>query len=340
MAAHTSGFFKTPALHGQRQSNYEIINVGGEQFHAAAVALIDYMQNGLAINDSTVKKILGRFYEYFPQYTNNDAYLTTPKERLSRLLQTSRKSELVECMAYVLRQLTVDEIMANPLNLNYRAIFADFNQETSVKDLRDPKTQLPVIALKALQSVLELPITLSFKELGKELRKQENLGQPGQHGLVIQVQGDKYFPAVNHKADFAYVGQLAVTVKPVVSDEQENTIKQILAEIHAADQEILRAYEQQQNTILSMVAAGELSYAQLRDYYIELLPYQDNNAGYIRQLQQAAHPILVGAPESAGKNTVEERARALASWIVADAIKADALFDRIDNTIPAQPAFK
>ncbi|WP_196398910.1 transposase [Legionella saoudiensis] len=152
MVRGTSGFFKAPVENAQNQGKeYEYINVGGEQFHAVAVALIDYLQNNLPINDAAIKKILSRFYQYFPQHVTNDAYLTTPKERMSRLLSNSRKSELVECMAYVLRQLTVDKLFEDHLNLIYRDVFANLPPDTAKSYLRDMKTVLPPSCFKGFR---------------------------------------------------------------------------------------------------------------------------------------------------------------------------------------------
>jgi hypothetical protein len=328
MGART-GFFSPIKQMGE---NNTVINAGGGQFQATAVALIDYLQSNSQVNDATLKKILGRFYQYFPQYVNNE-HLTTPKERMARLLNNSRKSELVECMAYVLRQLAVDELYADHLNLNYRKIFANVTAETSKGHLRDPKVALHKSALIALEQTLGLPIILSFKEPGKELRKLEKRTEYGQSALVLQIQEeDKYYPTVKRKADFTYVGQLAVSAKPeVIPAEQEGTMADMLAAIQSDNQELLHAYEQQRHTILSMVKAGEITHQQLRDHYIALFPLLPHKASYIMRLEHAIHPIIAGVSLDSEQRTVD-LANTLASWIAANVIKEDQLFDRIENT--------
>ncbi|WP_392538381.1 transposase [Legionella sp. 227] len=169
-----AGFFSTRAyVHHEPKprAEYNFINVGTEQFHAVAVAMIDSLQStSHRGNDATLKKILERFYLHFPKYISNQPYLTLP-ERMGMLLNSSRKSELVECMAYVLRQLAVDELYTHPLM--YREVFDGLSAETPKSYLRDPTVQLPASALNALAQTLGISITLSFKELGKELRKKE-----------------------------------------------------------------------------------------------------------------------------------------------------------------------
>lgn len=169
-----AGFFSNKAFvhhEPKPRAEYSFINVGTEQFHAVAVALIDSLQNtSQRGNETTLKKILERFYQHFPKYISNQPYLTLP-ERMGMLLNSSRKSELVECMAYVLRQLAVDELYTHPLM--YRDVFAGLSAETPKSYLRDPTVKLPASALNALAHNLGINITLSFKELGKELRKKK-----------------------------------------------------------------------------------------------------------------------------------------------------------------------
>lgn len=169
-----AGFFGNKAYihHEPRpRAEYSFINVGNEQFHAVAVSLIDSLQNGAHRgNDATLKKILERFYQHYPKYISNQPYLTIP-ERMGMLLHNSRKSELVECMAYVLRQLTVDELYTHPLM--YREVFDGLTAETPKSYLRNPEVKLPPSALNALAHSLGITVTLSFKEPGKELRKRE-----------------------------------------------------------------------------------------------------------------------------------------------------------------------
>ncbi|KTD72358.1 hypothetical protein [Legionella tucsonensis] len=169
-----AGFFSNRAFVQQEprpRAEYSFINVGNEQFHAAAVALIDSLQSSNQRgNDATLKKILERFYQHFPKYISNQPYLTLP-ERMGMLLNSSRKSELVACMAYVLRQLTVDELYTHPLK--YIEVFDGLSAETPKSYLRDPEVKLPPNALNALAHALGITVTLSFKELGKELRKRE-----------------------------------------------------------------------------------------------------------------------------------------------------------------------
>ena len=161
--------------------------------------------------------------------------------------------------------------------------------------------------------------------------------------VVIQVQGDQYFPRVKHKTDFAYVGQLAVNPpKPIDNaSEQMGTIADMLELIAADNKRILVSYEQKRKTLLSMVAAGELSKDQLIDLYIEFLP-QDmtsitNRAHFFSDLEQLERkPIVAEFFDGREQQVIHLLADTLAGWISTNQIDADQLFDRIDSksTLP------
>lgn len=335
--ALAGGFFKSHVHQGHMQhEEYSFINIGKEQFHALAVALIDSLQTTPRGNDATLKKILERFYQYFPKYVNNQPYLTLP-ERMKIVLDSNRKSELVDCMAYVLRQLVVDELYAHPLK--YREAFSGLHAETSKNYLRNPGINLPASTLDALAQVLGVTIILSFKEPGKELRKREVYVGDEQSvltklSLLIQVQGDQYFPAVRHKADFTYVGHLAISAPKPVEDTpmQPDTLADILSLIAADNKELLHAYEQWRKTILSMVVAGELTCKQLMDLYITFLPVSPNNTLSSSLLELSERKtVIAGVPVEKEQHIIELLASSLAAWISTKQIDPDSIFDQLEK---------
>lgn len=326
-----AGFFSNKTQ-GQKS---RVINVGTEQFHAAAVALIDSLHGPQRGNDAILKKILERFYHYFPRYVTSQPFLTLP-ERMGILLHNSRKSELVECMAYVLRQMTIDELYAHPLK--YREVFDGLSEETPKSYLRDPKTKLASSAFNALANALGITITLSFKEPGKELRSRDvyvgDEAEPGKLSLLIQVQHEKYFPAVKHKEDFAFVGQLAINPPKPVEDinEQKETLAEVIHQITRDNKELLQSYDQWRKTILSMVLAGELTREQLMSLYITFLPKESANTLSISTLEQSLRaPVIANIPMEQEEHTKDLLVKALADWISTRKVQPDSLFDQLDN---------
>ncbi len=151
--------------------------------------------------------------------------------------------------------------------------------------------------------------------------------------LVIQVQGDQYFPAVKHKADFAYVGQLAINApKPIENTkEQGETLSDIMTLIAEDNKQLLQSYEQWRKTILSMVVAGELTLEQLMGLYITFLPAQTNNTISFALEQSNRKPVIAGIPQEREQQTIELLVNALASWISTKQVEPDSLFDQIEN---------
>ncbi|WP_241480564.1 hypothetical protein [Legionella norrlandica] len=273
-----AGFFKTKTEDHKSEIQHSFIGIGGEQFHALAVALVDYLNSSPRIKDVTLKKILERFYFHYPKYISNQPYIT-PSERMTMLIKGERKSEIVECFAYVLRQLTVDEIYANPLN--YREAFNGLDRDTPKSFLRQPSIVLPVSALRALAQATGINITVSFVEHGKELRKREiysdDVVTTLKPGITIQIQHDNYFPAVRtkNKTDFAYVGQLAVSPpKPVesTSPNANGTIADMVDLIATDNKKLLQTYKQWVQNLSTMLQLGEITREKLISLYTKFLP--------------------------------------------------------------------
>jgi hypothetical protein len=328
----SSNFFKTQQPVGQESKQNEVIDVGGQQFHAAAVALINYFQHAPHINGGVIKKFLSRFSQCFPQFfSENNHSLLTPKEHLKKLLHIPI-TELVGRVADVLKQLAVDELLANALDLTYRPVFEHLTSETPKSYLRDPRTPLPMCALKAMAKNLGLPLVLSFKEPpAKGLGKQEKSGDFDQSALVIQIQGDAYYPVVNHKEGFQKGLFSTASLIAVPVSEEKDTMGEILQSIKEDNLKRLHSYEQQVHTILAMIKAKELDHQQMLNFYITLLPNQGTDAAlFIRKLAQGTQPLIVRNVIDTEQHTFD-LAHALASWIAADLIKKEQLFDQIDN---------
>jgi hypothetical protein len=227
--------------------------------------------------------------------------------------------------------------------LQYRDAFSGLSADTEKSYLRDSKTKLPTSALNALAQVLGISITLSFKEPGKELRKREVYAGgeqtiPAKPGLILQVQGDQYFPGVKHKLDFAYVGQLAISApKPVEKDgnAQEGTLADIINLIAEDNRRLLQLYDQWCHNISTAVAANELNCEQLMELYTVFLPMTSVSSLSLSALEQSERkPVIAGFPVGQEKQTIDLLVSALASWISTKQVDPDRLFDQLEN----QPA--
>lgn len=329
------GFFsKALTQQGIKPVNeHQFVNLVQEKFHAVAIALIDSLQESPRGNDPALKQILELFYKCFPKYINNQLYLTLP-ERMQKVLNNPRKSELVESMAYVLRQLAVDELYKNPLK--YKDAFNGASPDTAKNYFRMPQTELAESALNALAHKLEIAITLSYLEPGKGLRMKvicgDASGQPNPK-LEIQVQEGHYFPGVAHDSTFTHMDHLIAgslkELNPV--NEEEGTLADILYLIAEDNKLILQTYTEWYKRILKMVDANELSYEQLRDLYISCLPEVFVGS---TQKKSPPNPTNVNTPTESNQHTIKIRANALANWISTKLINPE----QVINQIERQPA--
>lgn len=335
---HTGFFTRTPAAQNNTQTRTpQFVNFGKNLFLAVSGAFIDAAANGSRISDATLKTVLERFFAYYPKFKSSQPYLT-PSERMGFLINGARKSDIVECNAFVLRQIAIDEIYANPLN--YKEVFDGLKPSTSNGYLRDPEVFMPVSALRALTQSLAITLTLSHVEHGKELRMKEIYNNSAitspKLDLALQVQGEQCFPKVKNKADFAYVGQLAINPPQPVENENEKagTIADKVALIAEDNKRLIQSYSQWRKNLLTMLDDHELTTANLVNSYIKFLP--ENNMGFcpaafFAKLTQSATPVIVDVPAHSGKQIDELLASSLASWISMDIIDADQLFEHLER---------
>lgn len=338
--AGNSFFDRTPAVNSNKQttSGHTFIKAGGQQFNALAIAFIDHFKSGSRFNESSIKKILEHFYAYYPKFISQQAYLT-PMERMGILINSARKSEVVSCLAYVLQQITIDEVYANPLQ--YREAFDGLNAGESKAFLRQSGTELPASVLRALSQALGLTIVLSFTERGKELARREiysvSTPQTLKTELVLQVSHNKYYPRVRNEADYAYVGQLAIKApEPLVTIEDNgDTIAEFIGQISEDNKQLLRTYNQWRQNFLNMVQIEELSTESLMTLYIKFLPESNSiipdSKSFFAKLSETEVKLISVKHMDKSKYVNEELAGALAEWISTRQVNPDNLLDYIEK---------
>ena len=268
MLPGTSFFEKTAAKKSRFKSNF--IDVGGDPFYALAVAAVDNLKNGAFLTDVSLKKILERFFTYFPNYKINQSHLI-PVEQMRLLVKSPRKAEIITCLAYVFRQLTLDTIFASPLG--YTEVFRGLNNTLRKDQLREMNRRLPACALGALAEAINITLILLLREPKKELWKQQvyNSGVDAPFEIVLQVQDDTYFPKVKNKNDFIFMGQLATRAPaPLIIPSEEN-ISDVLSLIAEDDATLWLHYEEYRTILTKMIADKVLTLHSLINLYTKFL---------------------------------------------------------------------
>lgn len=330
-----TSFFAPAKLDKKQARQYHFINVGTKPFHALAVAYIDLFQNSTRINEPGLKTLLARLYVDFPELKPNQAYLT-PADRMRMLIDNSRKSDMVERLAHVFRNLAVDELYKNPLD--YRDVFDGLTADTSTEYLRKSDSPVPASVLRSLTRILGLNIILSYKEPGKELRMREvytanSLGSPTQD-VVIQVQGAYCFPRVTSKDEFAYVGHLPISpLKSSVGEvPKDSTLAAIIETITEDNKGLLSSYNKWHRKLSTMVAAGELSKFDLMDLYVQFLPMKVSmGVKFFNSLSHIDQPVTGTTKEGSDQAVCELLVDSLSRGLCMRQIDSDALFEQIEK---------
>lgn len=296
------------------------LKVGMNPFAALAVVLIDKATSAVYLPEAVLKHILERLTMYFPKY-KQDMYSGTPEQQFNFLVtHWLHSSELIACLAYVLRQEAVDELYANPLVREYQSIFEFFNRDTPKDKLRQEDTLLPVAVFAALAKKLHITLTLSFREPGKELRKRQSYQSGTSFGdmVDIKVSHERYFPSVMHPEHFIHVGQSSVHVPPPVITGSTETLSTIIdAIIH--DRKRVALQKEHYKTALRDI--GILTKETLLCLYGDFLP---------------AHCVrsFVFADESEKKHSVNELLiDAMAEWMSTGQVDADAFFLAVEHAV-------
>lgn len=276
--------------------SYDYIRVGKNPFVALATVLIDSILPSNSLNELSLKKIIDQLYHYFPEYIPKQPYLTL-HDRITVFLQHKRKSQLIVDLAYVLQQLTINRLLKDPINLNYRSIFCDLTADLPQDYLQQQTSILPYNIFYAAAIELNLCIILHDTEVGKNLRKRHlytgTTEQARPPEVVMLTQNDDYFCIVKNKSDWAYSEQILTCIaKPINTIAQSSiTLSNALELIAANDEELLLSYKQLQKSISSMVDADELNKDKLIALYCEFLPEADDTTHTFLQREQTNyHP--------------------------------------------------
>ena len=256
------------------------LDVGGNGdcgFRAIAAGIIDnFLEQSSHLRGDLLKKVLDAHFNYFPQQKTLMPGLVKPADRMAQLIRTTRMGELVQSLAYTLRQMAVDELCANPEN--YRGAFVTQHENTSPETMRQPTIWIDESSIAALSNALDLPVNVvlgdHYQTLRKRLRYNEAAANPP---VEIRLQGEHYIPRLVHSDRFSLVKtQTDKVLQPHVSAGVDDpSLSDILAKIAAEDKRLVLSFEATCNRLNFMVANGELSQDDLLSIYIGGMDHSD-----------------------------------------------------------------
>ncbi len=330
------------------------VDVGGNGdcgFRAVAAGLIDSFLVHPRGNGQWLTKVLANHFSYFPEQRTKLPGLVTAAERMQHLINHRHLSmrELLQTMAYTLRQMAVTELCTHPAL--YRGAFVDRNEKTTPNDMREPTTWIDESSIAALAKALAMSIEVRVIERGKTLpmRLMYNHQGEGHPSLVMQLQDHHYKPRVTLSERFSAVSSPVVRdVCPVTNAlPNDPSLSDIHAAIAAEDMRLVTEFKETYHRLAIMVAAGELNKNDLLAMYATNMANSDYLCGRVAHVgvehgnqqffdailrtQRGIHQAVLPAGEH-HQDIVNELIHAIARAITIGQMNADDVFARIDET--------
>lgn len=327
----STGFFANAAVKHEQEKT--VFNAGKDPFFALALGLIDALKQSPRTVDDCHALILQRFLQAYPDFIAIQAF-RTPSEQIQALLHCSRKTEVPALLASVLRQISLDEIQANPLA--YRDLCADLSRQVASQTLQKADFIFPPRVLKAAAQALGLRIILQLPEREKPLWAKQEFVKAGEHPkfeVMLQFHDDYYFPRIQDSS-------VQLHSAPLLSKNRTNqtqhsdkplSLDKIMTWVDADNQKLLAAFQKTRKTLVSMMDANELSRASLMAAYIAFVPPEagplDPSRRFFMALEQDdAKPIETRSEEDLVCKALIET---LASWVVLGYADEDQLFESL-----------
>jgi len=283
----TQGFFQQhPAVQldkAKPTKKHSLVDVGGHGdrgFRAVAAGLIDSFLSNPRVKGEFLTKILGRHFACFPQHCSGAAGYFTPSEYMAQLIKQVSMPELVQTLAYTLRQLCVDELCAHPER--YRRAFVNQHGNTSPEMMRKSADWTNESEIAALARALDVSIVVGTVNDGKELPKRIQYNEGSLfYTINMQLQDSHYIPVLTHAERFKTVQhQGGRTISPANNHPNDPDLADILVTIAVEDKHLLNEFDRIHNRLAAMVTAGELNKADLIALYVKGMATSESERGH------------------------------------------------------------
>ena len=256
------------------------VNLGGNGdsgFRSVAAGLIDNFLTHLQLNKIVLNQIVNRHFTYFPAQCSEIAGLKTSSDILKTLLRTLGLPELIQTLAYTLRQIAVDELVKNPQR--YLHVFVQKNGAILLPEvMRDPGVKIGGSALDALAKALDVAIEVREIIPGKELlapplRFNDAAENRVTNPIVtIELEQIHYKPRL---VEHAYFTSNAYDSYPFIKPFQQNASKttlthgEILEAIKKENKRFSADFEASRSCLMAKVSVDGLKKDTLMNLYIE-----------------------------------------------------------------------
>ncbi len=285
------GLFSQPSVVAKSRT---IVNVGGNGdcgFRSIAAGLIDNFIAFPHLNKTLLSKVLRRHFEYYPRHRPQMVGLATPNQLMDLVLKKVATPELIQSIAYTLRQFAVDEMIENPVK--YPGAFVQHNEQTSPAEMRNSQTWIDESSISALAKTLDVPVEVRLITSGKELASPPlKYNSQANHSatnpsIVIELERQHYRPRLLNPDVFkSNVYESKPVLQPVNKAVADCDMPEILRKIAAEEKRTVAEFEGTRDLLTTMVGAGELTKKNLLDLYIKGMGTSDYLKGRVKYVDQ------------------------------------------------------
>ena len=274
-------YMTTPKFFNSNKLQNTFVDVGGNGdcgFRAVAAGLIDHvLTHPHAMPSSLLNTLLEQYVRYYPNKKPTLPGLVTPLERMQQLIKQMRMRELIETLAYALRQLAVDELRAHPEQ--YPGAFIHMHEGTSPRQMEQATTWIDETSIAALANKLDIPIEVQVYERLKTLPLKRNYNVDSKNPpVVMKLENAHYMPRLVLAERFSMAYQQPLSLWQSEVEVDDPSFDDVLAKTIEVDKRIVTTFEETYNKLSVMVSDGELNKEDLLSLYISSM----NNSDYLQ----------------------------------------------------------
>lgn len=349
-------FFEGNIPGTQQNSNMVVMDFGGNGdcgFRViAGLLLFNFSKENNSYKERTLQKILDNFYTYYPAFKPDNK--VHAKEHLNALLKHQPIDQLIAMFAFVLRQLSVDEMCSN-VEI-YRGAFVANSEGTSPAQMRKNNTWIDESAIAALAMSLDIPVEVVDKGQGRALGRSYVYNQTASDTkITMQLQSGHYKGVVKaqpNEVEHFRGSRKSYTppmISPIAISRQDPSFEEIIAKCNSYDQKVLNEFNQLKDNLTFKFKVGELNKEKLVQMYIGAMKNSDylqgrhivsikesGNESFFNTINdaQAANKngITINYPETQLDSVVEELIHAISRACVIDQANLEELFQYMEES--------
>ncbi|MCX7117867.1 MAG: hypothetical protein NTW94_08240 [Legionellales bacterium] len=329
----------TPHALSQLETKSLFVDVGGASdsgFRAIAVGFLDNLSSHPRGHGDLINQALNRYFLYFPEHRDAKPGLVTAFERLDSLTQRLSMGELVQTLAYTLRQIAVDSMCSQPER--YRGAFQGRFSGMTPGVMRESKTWLHDLSIEALADALAMPIVLYLgRETTLRARLRYHHQEPNRYLPVVLQRVDSHiFPRVRMSGRFALLKNHPVReFHRVTSFTPEPSLLEIQAVISADNTRLKTRFLDIRERLSVMVDLKELNRDDLLKMYVKGL---SSLKGCVASLEHGSadffDALFVDAQHASevANRQVDIYIQALARAITLEQMDEDDIFSHLEES--------